>query len=97
MVDERTRHAVEELARVVRMNCGGSRAAATVLLYAYNSDHPIRDLYVIDPNFFEDALVVLRASYDPSIFKGGSLIPELSGLDMQAVGERYGVDGWHWK
>ena len=55
--------AVHRLLRVVNISCGASRAAAQVLLSAYNGDSfqlSIPDLCILDPNNYQAALVVIQ-------------------------------------
>lgn len=88
--------AVERLAKLVNTGSGASRAAASVLLYAWNPDHPIRDLWTLDRDNFVAAVNVIAATYQGEIFRGGELIPEWSGLNMPRLAERWGRDGTAW-
>ena len=89
--------AVKRLERLVNTNSGASRAAASVLLYAWNSGHPIRDLWTLDRANFEAALNVIAATYQGELYNGGDEIErQCTSLDMPKLARRYGKNGTHW-
>lgn len=97
MTTNRAKEAVETLARLVNTGSGASRAAASVLLYAWNPIHPIRDLWTLDLNNFQAALTVIAATYQGEVFKGGDLVPEWSGLEMSTLAQQWGKNGEWWE
>ena len=87
--------AIHRLERLVNMNCGASRAGASVLLYAWDPDHPIRDLYTLDRENFRAALIVIEGTFGNCLREN---IPQIcSTLDLPKLAERYGKNGWHWQ
>ena len=89
--------AVQKLSKVVGYSSGSSQAAASVLLYAWNPRHPIRDLYKLDEDNHAAAIIVIQSAFYPEIFDGGNKIEEITGHDMSKLAEIYGKDGTEWQ
>lgn len=84
------KQAAARLGKLADQGTGASRAAASVLLYAWNSSRfPIWDLYKLDAENWHAALTIIEASRYPSITNGGENIEAWSGWDMNALAREY--------
>lgn len=87
--------AINRLEKLVNMDCGGSRAAASVLLYAWNPVHPIRDLYVLDRANFQAAIIVIDNTFQNALREEISKI--CTTIDFPELARQYGKNGTCWQ
>lgn len=87
--------AIQRLEKLVNMDCGASRAAASVLLYAWNPNHPIRDLYVLDRANFQAAITVIENTFQNALREEISKI--CTSIDFAELASHYGKNGTAWQ
>lgn len=89
--------AIKQLSRAAQQGTGASSGAATVLLFGWNSAHPIRGLTSLDTRNRTAALTVIEAALTHRL-NGGILIEDTVGYPMiHSFAMRYGVDGSFWE
>lgn len=89
--------AIERLDRAAQQGTGASAGAATVLLFGWNSVHPMRGLMSLDGKNRAAALTVIAnvLDYESSCER---LIESIVGYaQMQALKDKYGVSGRVWR
>lgn len=72
-----TTEAIERLANLVRMDCGASDAARSVLAYAWNSHWPIRDFSRLDWKNRRAAITIIDRDSAIEDSRIKSLVPEI--------------------
>jgi hypothetical protein len=89
--------AIERLSNAVYQGTGASAAAATVLLFGWNSMQPMRDLLSLDLKNRAAALIVIEAAFKNRL-NGGSVMEKIAGYeDIRSLNKIYGVNGSTWK
>jgi len=89
--------AIERLMNAVNQGTNASAGAATVLLFGWNSGHPIRGLMSLDAINSKAALTVLGAALSRRL-NGGVVISDVVGHGtMLDLAEIYGVNGSAWE
>ena len=69
--------ALERLARLVRMDCGASVAAKSVLLYAWNNDNPLIEFYKLDEDNRAAAIHIIDRPWAISDDLVERIVPEI--------------------
>lgn len=87
---------IERLADAAQQGTGASPGAATVLLFGWNSVHPMRELMSLDGRNRAAALVVIQAAFSGRL-QGGKVIEDVTGYDViQSLKGDYGKYGSAW-
>ena len=81
--------AVKDFAELARMGCGASRAAASVLLYAFNKNDGIFELYRLDGGRFVRAMVIIEISR----YIEGDIVQTLMPYDVRSLKSLVSSDG----
>jgi hypothetical protein len=89
--------AIERLMNAVNQGTNASAGAVTVLLFGWNSEHPIRGLMSLDTMNGKAALTVIDAALSRRL-NGGIVISDVVGHDtMLELAPRYGANGTAWE
>jgi hypothetical protein len=89
--------AIERLLNAVEQDTNASAGAATVLLFGWNSGHPIRGLMSLDAMNSTAALTVIKAALSRRL-NGGTMIQDVVGYGtISDLAQLYGANGSVWK
>ena len=84
---EATTAALDRLAKLTRGGSGASFAAKSILLYAWNQNHPIHDFYKLDSGNKAAAVTIINRVWaiDPNLIE--SVVPEIRAWQIEAATE----------
>jgi hypothetical protein len=89
--------AIERLSNAVHEGTGASAGAATVLLFAWNSVHPMRELLSLDMKNRAAALIVIEAALGNRL-NGGQTVENIVGTDdIKSFNRSFGIHGAAWQ
>jgi hypothetical protein len=89
--------AIERLMNAVDQDTNASAGAATVLLFGWNSGHPIRGLMSLDAMNSTAALTVIKAALSRRL-NGGTVIQDVVGYGtISELSKLYGANGSAWE
>ncbi|MEO1951045.1 hypothetical protein [Thioclava sp.] len=88
--------AIHRLSIAAHAGTGASAGAATVLLFAWNSVHPMRGLLSLDGDNRLAALIVIEAALDYDFDCEREVETSVGHSNMQALAREYGVEGTAW-